>query len=132
MAFGEGCSRPYLKGLNAADALRNKIRKQLEPERPAIKANNGFDATVEGMKFAQQLKALSKLGEVVTGLNLKAGRTARANRRDIRSGMAANRAKTDLSPEEIEGFDGQATCIRTAPNQSIYLTAREVCKTFID
>ena len=37
------------------------------------KANNGFDATVEGMKFAQQLKAISKLGEVVVGIDVVDG-----------------------------------------------------------
>ena len=73
------------------------------------KANNGFDATVEGMKFAQQLKAISRLGEVVVGLDQEAGRTLRASRRDIRqAGQAAN-ANRPMNPgeellEEQEGF----------------------------
>ena len=94
--FAVGFLRTYLEG--SAVGVRELGNAFL------AKANNGFDATVEGMKFAQQLKALSKLGEVVTGLNLKGGRISRANRQDIRSGMAANRGMSQLSPEEIEAL----------------------------
>ena len=94
--FAVGFLRTYLEG--SATGVRELGNAFL------AKANNGFDATVEGMKFAQQLKALSKLGEVVTGLNLKGGRISRVNQQKIRNGMAANKGKLQLSPEELEAL----------------------------
>ena len=80
-AFAVGFLRTYTEG--STTALRELGNAFL------AKANNGFDATVEGMKFAQQLKAISKLGEVVLGINQKAGRTVRTNQRRIREGGQA-------------------------------------------
>ena len=81
--FAVGFLKTYVEG--SATAVRELGNAFL------AKANNGFDATVEGMKFAQQLKAISKLGEVIVGLDQAAGRTVRASRRDIREGGAAMR-----------------------------------------
>ena len=81
--FAVGFLKTYVEG--SATAVRELGNAFL------AKANNGFDATVEGMKFAQQLKAISKLGEVIVGIDQAAGRTVRASRRDIREGGAAMR-----------------------------------------
>ena len=81
--FAVGFLKTYVQG--SATAVRELGNAFL------AKANNGFDATVEGMKFAQQLKAISKLGEVIVGIDQAAGRTVRASRRDIREGGAAMR-----------------------------------------
>ena len=80
-AFAVGFLRTYTEG--STTALRELGNAFL------AKANNGFDATVEGMKFAQQLKAISKIGEVVLGINQQAGRTVRVNQRRIREGSRA-------------------------------------------
>ena len=106
-AFAVGFLKTYIQGTAVgARELGNAF---------IAKANNGFDATVEGMKFAQQLKAISKLGEVVVGIDQKAGRTVRASRTDIRSGMAAN-GKPYITPEDEalirqEGFTDVLTQI---------------------
>ena len=83
MPFAVGFLKTYVQG--SATAVRELGNAFL------AKANNGFDATVEGMKFAQQLKAISKLGEVIVGIDQKAGRAIRVAQENIRMGGAAMR-----------------------------------------
>ena len=66
------------------------------------KANEGFDATVEGLKFAQQLKAISKLGEVILGIDQAAGRRTLVSRQDYRGAGASSKAmKAALDEDEL-------------------------------
>ena len=106
-AFAVGFLKTYLEGSGVgARELGNAF---------LAKANNGFDATVEGMKFAQQLRALSQLGEVVVGIDRKrAGLFAAAEA----SGWSGYRGKVDISPEDEallqqEGFTDVLSQIAT-------------------
>ena len=88
-----------------ADAFLNKVQ-------------SGADATVEGMAFAQQMKAISKFGDAVLGFDQSIGRSMLRQRDDFYSGLGGgmkyNRdmraaiemeAKQDAMQDQINVFD---------------------------
>ena len=83
-----------------ADAFLNKVQ-------------TGADATVEGMAFAQQMKAISKFGDAVLGYDQAIGRNMLRQRDDWYTGIKGNTgrkfremdAKQEAMQEQINVFE---------------------------